>query len=281
TQIGTNGLVRVDYIDREWQDFYGVFTSPNNTVDGPSGDLDLQTFGNTNDLERTYQAVQLQGAYRVTNRFNLGGNYTWSRNRGNTEGESTGSGPVADLINSYSEYKAFDRHQPVGYLLSDQEHKVRAWASYDLPMGAFGNLNITALQRFDSGSPYSAAANVQVGSFVGDIGYATPPAAATYFFSDRGEFRWEDTTSTDLALNWNLGLGRVNLFAQGEVLNVFDESAQVNGSSAVAVLAPFNPFTETPVEGVHWEKRASFGTATSVNHYQLPLTYRFSVGLKF
>ena len=281
SQIGSNGLIRVDYIDREWQDFYGVFTNPNNTVEGPSGDLDLQTFGNTNDLERTYKAVQLQGAYRLTNRFNVGGNYTWSRNRGNSDGETAGNGPTADLINSYSEYKAFDRHQPVGYLLADQEHKARAWASYDIPMGAFGNLNITALQRFDSGTPYSASANVQVGDIVGDIGYATPPSAVTYFFSDRGEFRWEDTTSTDLALNWNLGLGRVNLFAQGEVINVFDESAQVNGSTSVAVLAPFNPFTETPVEGVHWEKRASFGTATSVNHYQLPLTYRLSVGLRF
>ena len=29
-------------------------------------------------------------------------------------------------------------------------------------------------------------------------------------------------------------------------------------------LEPFNPFTQTPVEGVHWRKGPNFGQATSV-----------------
>ena len=73
----------------------------------------------------------------------------------------------------------------------------------------------------------------------------------------------------------------MNVFAEGEVLNLLDESAQINGNTSVALLDPFNPFTETPVEGVHWAKGSNFGKATSVNHYQLPRTYRFSLGLRF
>lgn len=284
TQVGSKGYLRADFIDREWSDFYTVSTAPNDQVPGPNGNgfLDVQRFSNSADLERTYQAVQLQGTYRFLPRLSLGGNYTWSQQEGNTEGENAGSGPIADPLHSYPEYKAFAAHAPTGALLADQEHRARVWLSFDQPLGAFGNLNVAALQRFDSGTPYSAFTNaLPVAPYVDDPGYATAPSTATYFFSDRGEFRWEDTTATDLALNWSGAMSRLNLFVQGEVINLFDESAQINGNTTISLLEPFNPFTETPVEGVHWAKRAAFGTATSPNHYQLPRTYRVSVGLRF
>ena len=284
TQVGSAGYLRIDLIDREWADFYSVATAPGDQVPAPAGDgrLDVLRFGNSDNVERTYQAVQLQGSYRLMPRLSLGGNYTWSQQEGNTEGENTGSGPLPDVTRSYVEYKNFAQHNPTGALLADQEHRARVWLSFDQPLGAFGNLNIAALQRFDSGQPYSALTNaLPVADYVTDPGYATAPSTVTYYFSDRGEFRWEDTTATDLAINWNGGFAGVNLFVQGEIINLFDESAQVNGNTAVILLEEFNPFTETPVEGVHWERGENFGTATSVNHYQLPRTYRASVGLRF
>ena len=39
--------------------------------------------------------------------------------------------------------------------------------------------------------------------------------------------------------------------------------------------------TEIPIEGVHWVKHPDFGEPTSGDAYQLPLTYRFSVGFRF
>ncbi len=285
TQVGRGGYIRLDYIDREWNDFYSVSTAPNDQVASPGGDgsfLDILTFGNSDSVERTYQAVQFQGSYRLLPRLSLGGNYTWSEQRGNLEGENAGSGPLPDLTGTYAEYKAFAAHNPTGALLADQEHRARVWLSFDQPLGAFGNLNIAALQRYDSGTPYSALTNaLPVSDFVTDPGYATAPSSVIYYFSDRGEFRWEDTTATDLALNWNGGFSGLNLFVQGELLNIFDESAQVNGNTAVILMDPFDPFTQTPVEGVHWRKGANFGNATNVNHYQLPRTYRVSVGLRF
>ncbi len=292
TQIGTKGFFRADVIDRDWSDFYAVSTTPGDIVNDPVvGELDIVTYGNTNDLERSYQALQLQANYRVMPRLNLGGNYTWSETKGNTEGENRGSGPLADVINTYTEYKGYSQHNPVGLLLSDQTHKARLWASYDQPLGSLGNLNVTLLERYESGTPYSASANVDVGSYVDNPGYATSPSTLLYYFSDRGEYRWEDVTATDLALNWVFNIGQFDLFVQGDIINLFNESAQVNGSTAVTVLscdegqtsgcADFNPFTETPVEGVHWEKRANFGQATSSLHYQFPRTYQLSAGLRF
>ena len=281
TTVGRTGFVRADYINRDFQDFYSTFTTPNSTVEAAGNLLDLTRYGNTNNLTRTYDAIVLQGGFRPMSRLMLGGNYTWSETKGNFEGENAGSGPLTDVTNTYVEYRAFNRHNPEGFLLADQTHKARIWAGYDLPLGALGNLNISVLERFDSGTPYSAATAVPVGQYVTNPGYATPPSSATYYFSDRGEFRWEDLTATDLALNWGLPLGGFELFLEGEIINLFDESAQIAGSTSISRLAAFNPFTETPVEGVHWRKNASFGTATSPLHYQLPRTYRFSAGFRF
>jgi len=233
---------------------------------------------------------------------NLGLSYTWSEATGNEVGETAGSGPSASVPNSYREYKAFAQNNPMGFLPNDQTHRARLWASYEQPLGPLGSLNVSVLQRFDSGTPYSATANVNVGSFVTNPGYATPPATATYFFSDRGEFRTDDVTATDLALNWNLPIRRVNLFVQGELINAFNEQAITTASSSVtafngAAQNRFNPFTTDPSKlkecpqgtatatcvagGFHWRKNAAFGTATGPGSYQLPLTYRFSAGIRF
>src|SRR6185436_6300908 len=132
-------------------------------------------------------------------------------------------------------------------------------------------------------------------------GYASSrtPNAINYFFSDRGEFRFDDLTSTDLAINWTLPIRRLQLFAQGEVINVLDESAQVNGNTAVqthkantacqfpgvpagceTTRARFNPFTQTPVLGTHYTL-VGFGEARGAGDYQTPRTYRVSLGLRF
>ena len=88
------------------------------------------------------------------------------------------------------------------------------------------------------------------------------------------------------------GIGRITsecaeIFLQPEVLNVFNESAVTNPSTTTysarndGSLQTFNPFTETPVEGVHWRKGDNFGQPLSENDYQQPRTFRFSVGIRF
>jgi hypothetical protein len=58
-----------------------------------------------------------------------------------------------------------------------------------------------------------------------------------------------------------------------------DTTIQTNRQ--VTSLPRFNPFTETPVEGVNWRKGTAFGQATSRFAYQTPRTYGFAVGVRF
>ena len=82
-----------------------------------------------------------------------------------------------------------------------------------------------------------------------------------------------------------------------EVRNLFNEKAVVGGDTTVLTnfndpsLAAFNPFTDTPVEGVNWVKGPLFGQPTNATNwinagggggsFQLPRTYLFAAGLRF
>lgn len=309
--FSNNGYVRFDVQDRKWSDFYTTRTDQTTgRVDDPlaNAEVDLSIVQNSNDFVREYQAAIVQAGYRLFNRVNIGGNYTWSELTGNHRGETGGAGPIADTgRNYYPEFLSYEQNNPVGFLPEDQTHKLRAWASFDLATRV-GNFNFSALQRFDSGTPYSAIGSIDVEQSNAcpqcpenaDL-YVSVPSGVNYFFSDRGEFRWDDLTATDLALNYALPIGKLELFIQGELLNVFNESAQVFGDQTVETafddpfdpddnptgLRAFNPFTETPVEGVHYRLGANFGepltptTQATQGDFQLPRTYRFSAGIRF
>ncbi len=90
------------------------------------------------------------------------------------------------------------------------------------------------------------------------------------------------------------------LFLQGDVLNLFNEKGvqsydeEVLTNLGAAYLAPFNPFTDTPVEcpqgapaseceamGANFQKGPNFGLPNSEGDWQAPRTYRFSIGFRF
>ena len=322
SQVGTNGFVRVDYQDREWSNYYTseVSTEIGTVFDPLAGDdLDLELVTNSDDFTRKYKAVLLQGSYRLFNRISVGGNYTWSELKGNITGETGGSGPVTGSgSNYYREYLGYAQNNPIGLLPQDQTHKFRLWASYDLPT-PIGTFNFSALQRFDSGTAYSAIATInpqaELDPATGQLkvrtnpGYIDPPTTANYFVGERGKYRTDDITATDLALNYNLPIGPVNIFVQGEVLNLFDDQAVITPNTTVSVVRSFDPFVQTPQEcpagttsadcrtmfptGGIIRKDVNFGKGTSATtgasllpggsagSFQLPRTYRVSFGLRF
>ena len=116
-----------------------------------------------------------------------------------------------------------------------------------------------------------------------------------YFFTPRDEFRTETMMRTDLSFNYTRPLGgsRREIFANFHVLNVFNQFQlfDISGTSInTTVLTeaddatrfqPFNPFTQTPVQGVHWDYGSQFGEAIAADAYTLPRTFRFSVGVRF
>jgi hypothetical protein len=306
-RLGNRGLLRADVVYREFEDFYSNrIDQGTGQVDTPTGLADLTLVGNFGDslLEREYLGLHLQGRYRLSDRLTLNGNWTVSETEGNINGETAGSGPVPDSPFAYPEFADPAWNQPVGYLSTDQRHKVRAWAIWDVLDTDNHALSLSVLQSYFSGSPYSLTGAVDTFSILGDLGYVTPPDTVNYFFSDRGEFNFDDITSTDLSLNyaflWN-GFGRqIEVFLQPEVLNVFNEDGLVNFDTRIRTAstanaagacpnspnadgscAAFNPFTETPVEGVHWARRDTFGDPLDDGDFQAPRTYRFSVGFRF
>jgi outer membrane receptor protein involved in Fe transport len=309
TQLG-RGFLRVDYIRREWNDFYTSFTNlQTGRTTLPSGaEADKSLVRNSDLFTREYDAVEVQGQYRIGARLNLGGNYTWSRLFGNFIGETSGGGPGSefDVKTTRPEYNDFERSDMNGPLGSDSPHKIRAWASYDLPT-FLGNFNFSVLQRFDSGNPYSLTGSIDIrqspnfygtglAGGVANPGYVTTPTSVSYFFSDRGEFRFDDVTATDLALNYSSNpgwLAGVGFMVQAELINAFNEQAFTHNTSVLThlndtSLKRFNPKAgDQPVEGVHWKKGALFGkptaltTADSNGSFQAPRTFRISLGLRF
>ena len=317
-QIGSNAYVRADAIHRTWTDFYvirrdlatGQAPIPN---DPKNRTVDVGVIDNgtgSDHLDRHYNSFQVQGAYRLRNRYNFGGNYTWSKLRGNVEGETFNNATVF-LTNTttYPEYQNFAQNAPVGYLNEDIRHRVNLWVASELPM-PYGSLNFGVLERYHSGAPYSAAATIDVRKSTGlpsgvvNPGYVTPPTSVTYFFSDRGAFRTDNISSTDVNLTYTLPIPKASFYVRGDVLNLFNEQGvEFTATNAGAVIetsvftarnsaciqagttstrcAQFNPFTDKPVEGVNYVKSATFGQPTRADAYQNPRTYRFAVGLRF
>ena len=289
--IGTRGYARADFILRNWDNFYTSYrdTTTGKVTDDFGTEYDLSVIKSDNAVyDREYTGVQTQFSYRLLERLNLGGTYTWSRLVGNVIGENSGSGPLVGVAGEYPEYRVADWNYPTGYLTGDQRNRAKVWASYDLPTG-FGDFNISVLQNFDSANRTSIDGEIDPRDYIdGDsLGYLTPPASISYFFGGRGSITTDDIFRTDLALNYRLQLGGVQLFVQPEVINLFDAQGVVSYDEEVLTnadddsLAPFNPFTETPVEGVHWRKGPNFGKPDSEGDFQQARTFRFSVGLRF
>lgn len=292
-RLGSRGLVRSDYVHREGRDFYlGRTDLSTGKVRTPNGTLvDLQVIENNDSaLERVYDGLHTQARFRF-DRFDVGGLWTWSQTRGNVDGETGPNGPIRSGALSFPEYRDPKWNSPRGDLGTDARHRVRLWGTVTVLDREHHRLNASVLQNYRSGSPYGAAGSVDTRPFVTNPGYAIPPANVTYFFTGRDEFRTDDITSTDVAVNyafvWN-ALGReVEIFLQPEVLNAFDEDGELVVNTAVftnnndRTLTAFNPFTTQPVEGVHWRRGPNFGKATSEAGIQQVRTFRFSVGVRF
>jgi outer membrane receptor protein involved in Fe transport len=304
TQWRSNIVTRVDVVSRNWKSFYAfrVDQSTPTQTDLLGIPHDVAIVENTDAIKREYRGVQFQGAW-TPRRFNVGLNYTYSTLKGNDEQESATSGTVGNTPGSifYPELNDYAQRLPEGYLAQDERHRARAWVGYDVPWPhVLGALNVSVLQQYDSGLPYSAIGVINTASFGIPAKYQTASGTRNYYFSERGAFRLPDVTSTNLALNYRLPIHGFELYGTAEMLNVFNNDevttvvTTVNTNRNTANLLLFNPFTDAPKEcpqgtaladcramGANWQKAATFGTPSSTTSYQTPRTWRFQVGFRF
>jgi outer membrane receptor protein involved in Fe transport len=296
-QLGGKGALRADIVYRDFADFYGdrIDTTTGQVTDEAGQALDLTLVENTNVLQRQYTAFSLQANYRFGSRIDVGGNYTLSRLWGNVNGETIGAGPVTTSALSYPEYFDLGWFAPEGDLAADQRHRMRLWGTYRLPITErLGTFTLALFEQINSGTPYGALGSIRTGEFVTNPGYETPPDTVSYWFTDRDAFRTETMYRMDLALNYGYRVGgRAELFGQVQLLNVFNQfqlfnisSNAINTTVLTAVDDPdrfqtFNPFTERPVQGVHWDYGDQFGDPIDAVAYTLPRTFQFAIGIRF
>jgi len=306
-QLGRNGYARADVVHRDWHDFYAAsVTQATQRATTPLGiPVDLALVRNSNNVRREYRGLQLQARW-TPDRIDAGVFYTWSTLRGNDEGESATSGAVANSDPSlfYPEFFAYARANPIGYLVGDQRHKVRAWGGYTLPVGR-GSVSATLMQSYDSGLAYSIAGPINLTRYSGapkNPGYNAIPNGI-YYFGDRGALRTDDVRSTDVALRGALRLGRFEYFVQADVLNVFNADrvadptklgTTVSTAATSSTFLPFDPAKQTPIEcprgaaasvctamGANYQLASNFGQPLNDLAYQRPRTFRISLGLRF
>lgn len=300
--IGNRGLIRADLIAREWSDFFvtrtDLSTGQVTTPDGSEADLNIIT--NSDVMEREYLGLNITGRLGfLDRRLRIGSAITLSELEGNAAGQTTGSGPVSTGFLQYPQYKEERWNFPTGRLATDQTWKVDAWATYDIFRRSHNTLSVTLFQNFDSGQPYGAVGDVDTRPFVDNPGFVSPPTNVNYFFTDRDAFETDDVTRTDISINYGLNFGRWEFFVQPELFNAFNEdtiargaTANVNTTVFTAVntgptscngnpCQSFNPFNETPIEGVHWAKGPDFGEPEAEGDLQDTRNWRVSLGVRF
>ncbi len=304
-RLGVRGALRVDLVHRDFQDFYSQRTDlSTGQVTTANGTSDLTLIENSNrGLERRYDALETQFRYRLGDHLDLGGNWTVSKTRGNLDGETTASGPVNATVHNYPEYIRAEWNSPSGPLAIDQRHRASLYGTWTSRFGGRHEVSVGLLQSFFSGLPYQAVATINPRPFVTNPGYVIPPASVNYYFSKRGAFTTDNVFRTDVSFNYSIKLGPVEAFVRPEIINVFNgqhidttsvqfdstvltsnnagRCSQAGAGGTPGPCQAFNPFTQTPVEHVNWEKGPNFGKATGPNAYQLPRTYRIGIGLRF
>lgn len=296
-RFGARGAVRADFVDRNYADFYSqrVDTTTGIVFDEFGQPYDLKLIENSNEYERRYRALNLHAGYNAAG-TTFGASYTLSRLWGNLDGENVASGPIPGSVEMYPEYAEKSWNLPEGDLSADQRHRARLWATYLLPWGrSIMDTSIGAVQVIQSGTPYGAVGAAVVIPFVADYGYVFPPIDSTYYFTARDAFRTASSSWTDLSVTINRRLGNgPSLFAQFFIANLFNQSAafrttnsEIDQTVVTAfdqtdpTIELFDPFTETPVEGVHWKKGPKFGQPVARGAYTAPRRFEFSVGVKF
>jgi len=190
-------------------------------------------------------------------------------------------------------------------------------------------LSVSALQTLETGTPYGASNIINTSAngvdprpyVTNTFGYLTPPTGltTTYFYTARDAFRLEGQKRTDLAINYNYGIGpsarKIDLFMQAQIINVFGQEQLCGCGSTVfqngggvlqdridqtvrtsvsnpTLYTPFNPFTTKPVQGVNWDyapivnptgqlATSGFGVATNRMAYTSPRQFRMGFGVRF
>ena len=297
--LGNRGHLKATFIRRRAgnfiEDFLDTTTGSTEIMhEGRSyGTFVNEVFRNTDLLERNYDALQFDGRYSVTSRFQLDGSYTVQlRNEGNFEGEATNQPGISSVAFDYPEIFTPERNYPLGRLNDFQRHKIRIWGIYNLGLGPAGDVDLGGIWRYNSGQVFSIASSgvrlsAQQEAILGDLGYASRPTSQTLYYGERGTEDFKGYGLLDLSVQYQLPIWRTaEPYFKFEVYNVFNNDTLIGWNTTV------DPVWDGPVDDLGlpttYEEGPRFGEGTSVAHYPPWLagldggrTFRMALGFRF
>ena len=145
SQISPRAYVKLTYVSRDVKGFIEDFiTLDNGTTDIVRngeffGTFDNTVYRNTDEPQRRYQGLIMQGNYRIRHDLQVAGHWTVQlQNEGDFEGEAANQPGSPSLYGDYPEVFTADRNFPIGRFDDFQRHKVRLWAVWNRSLGRFG-----------------------------------------------------------------------------------------------------------------------------------------------
>ena len=276
--VGDRGYLKGTFIRRRAGNFIEDF------IDTTTGQTELmyegrsygtfvnEVFRNTDLLQRNYDALQFDGRYSVTSRFQLDGSYTVQlRNEGNFEGEGTNQPGVPSIAFDYPEVFTPERNYPFGRLNDFQRHKIRIWGIYNLGLGPAGDVDLAGIWRYNSGQTYSLVAGgvpltAQQEMVLNELGYANTPTGQSLYFDERGTGNFKGYGLLDLSVQYQIPIWRTaEPYFKFELLNVFNNDTLIGWDTTV------EPDYDGPVDALglplNYIEGPRFGDGTSAGDY--------------
>ena len=238
------------------------------------GTFDNAVYRNTDLAKRNFQALLLQGQYRVKSNLTVQGHWTVQlQNEGNFEGEASNQPGAPSLLADYPEVFTAARNFPIGRTDDFQRHKVRLWAVYNLGVGRFGDLDLTGLYRYNSGLTFSyRAQNVgltdQQLAAAEAAGYVNEPGGGTQtlYFGERGRGDFPGYALVDFGVQYNIPVWRtVRPYAKLDLLNAFNNQKQIGFDTTVR--PDFNGPVDAQGLPLNFIQGANFGKAVETADY--------------
>jgi hypothetical protein len=174
--------------------------------------------------KRTYDAVELTVKRTFGDDWSLQGSYTWSKNKGNTEGsvKSDIGQDDANLTEDFDLPQLMDGAD--GYLPNDRRHKLKLWASYR----ATDRLMFSSNLFVQSGRPINSfgIGHPDGTPWYGNTFYLQQPDGS-FEFTPRGTAgRTDWVVQLNLAAIYSLEWGdHADVVLSAEVFNIFDSDS--------------------------------------------------------
>ena len=279
-ELGQRAQVRATYAWRKASRFVEDFIDlsrgiTNIPLVGPATN---RVYDNVEGLDRGYQALIVQGGYRMRDNLRVDGHYTAQlRNEGNFPGEAANQPGIPSIYGNYPEIfePALDRLLPDGRFDNFQRHKVRVTAMYNQSLGRFGSVDLAPVWRVNSGGVYSLTASIPLPAVqrARNPGYPTADINAatreTVFFGERGVYDFKGYGVVDLAASYNLAVWRtLRPWFKVEVYNLLNNTKMIAWDRTVTA----NGASTLDANGIPTDfiRGARFGQATAGNHFPQP-----------